>query len=521
MPKKLAFLALIMALSAFMAGCSMFDKDKDKDEPDQPPPPNLVPAAYDFNVSGTGEVYFDGTAKAVSVTPKSSEITGKITIYYEGAEYPKVDVPPVYFGEYAVTFDVEASPGVDEAIGLQAGTLTIADGTPVAPTSISLKLISSTSIQVNWNSVARATSYKVFYITEDMEEMEFLSEVTSGTSFTHEGLTEGNTYFYFITAVNSDGESAYSDFKAIKIDVPVPPANLQATAASESQINLRWGSVSGATSYEVYYATELEGEKTLVPTTTPITSTSASITGLTADKTYYFYLIAINPVGKSGFSEAVSAKTMVKADWYAGLRTLYNYALSNYATVSLAWNSLNTSTTSSSAGYLVYASEGSPDNFKSIDYTSSLPRSSGGGYNLSLNTTYYFYVEYSYANYAGATIKGRSEILMVKTGNYNPPAIAPTPSPSTPSTPPASASTGAKKCTTCSGDGKCHYGSVMNGQTCSGGKVNCSVCSGKGYTVQVGNSHKTCTTCNASGKVKCPSCNGSGKCSRCGGTGKL
>jgi len=514
--KKLCY---IMALAlVFILSCSVLDKD-DPAPPPPPPEPNLVLFASNFNVDGTGTFYYDGTAKAVSVTAKSDMIAGRVTVFYEGEEYPKVDVPPVYYGEYKVTFDVEASPGVDSAMGLYAGTLIIANGTPAAPSISSLKLKSSTSIEVNWGSVARAEKYKVFYITEDMEELEFLGEVTSGNSFLHENLTEGNTYFYFVTAVNSDGESEYSDFKAIKIDVPVAPANLEASATSDSQVSLRWGSVSGATGYEVYYATDLDGEKTLIPTTG--TSTSATITGLTADKTYYFYIIAVNPVGKSDFSEPVSAKTMVKANWYAGIRASSSTLSSDRVLVTLTWNSYSTPSSATSAGYSVYRSTGSPDNFTLIDYTSSVPMSSSFNTYYTPNTVYYIYVEYSYANYAGAIIKGRSEIFVLTTGSYTPPAIAPTPAPSTPSTPPASASTGAKTCTTCNGDGKCHYGSVMNGQTCSSGKVQCNVCSGKGYTVEVGNSHKNCTTCSGTGKIKCPSCNGSGKCSRCGGSGKL
>jgi len=96
----------------------------------------------------------------------------------------------------------------------------------------------------------------------------------------------------------------------------------------------------------------------------------------------------LTPVGKSNFSEPVSAKTMVKANWFANIKAS-STTLPDYALVTLTWNSLNTSTTSSSAGYLVYRSVGSPDNFTAIKYTSSVPMLSSFDNKLSLGTYTY------------------------------------------------------------------------------------------------------------------------------------
>jgi DnaJ-class molecular chaperone with C-terminal Zn finger domain len=503
---KLAFLAAFGLALAFTSSCSMLDKPDKED----PPIPNKIPYSFDFEVDGTGTVYFDNQAKAVTVVAESDKTPGKITVYYEGKEegqYPKVDVPPVDFGEYIVTFDVEAASGWDSAPGLYAGQLVIADGTPDVPSGISLAIQSPTSIKVSWSSVARATSYKVFYITEGMSEIKFIEEVSSGTSFIHTGLTEGNTYYYFIIAVNSYGESAYSEFKVIKIDAPVTPQNLQAQATGSDKITVRWGAVSGATSYKVYYGTDPAGtDKAELGTPT---SNSISATGLTGNTTYYFYVIAVNSVGESDLSEAVSAKTLQAPDWYANLRVLTSAVLSTSCTIVLTWNSHP----ASSVSYGVNQSIGSPDNFTYVKYTGSVRQAL---LDCSPNTTYYYYLEYSYPHPSGyATIKGMSEIFTVSTGSYTPPSVTPTPSPALPSTPPTGASSGQKMCTTCSGSGKCHGGSIATG-LCSGGYKQCSACNGKGTY-----NNKTCNVCNGAKKVKCGLCNGTGKCNRCNGTGKI
>jgi len=528
MSKKLTFLIALVLIF----GCSMLDKDKDEHDP--PPPPNLVPAVYDFDINGTGTAFFDGEAKKVSVAAMSEKITGKITVYYEGEDYPKVDVPPTDFGEYTVTFDVEASPGVDSAAGLPAGTLVIADGTPAAPSISSVKLKSASSIDIAWNGADRATSYKVYYITENMAEIKFIEEV-SGTSFTHDGLTEGNTYYYFIISVNKYGESAYSDFKAIKIATPPSPINLEATAAGSNKINLRWGSVSGATSYEVYYTTDPDGEDKALLTT--VTSNSASATNLSASTTFYFYVTAVNAVGKSDLSEQAYAKTFSAPNKDLGLAA----QMGGVAGTSFSWIRVSVtkfSITRDQDLIILYTTD-SPDNRKKFyNYLTYTQLSIGwyyvDDYDFLPNTTYYFWLtkdhyadnytfdlNTGYENCNSLTTEycespyGYSEVAIIRTGDPPPPP-SPTPTPSTPSTPPSSAGTGAKICTTCGGNGKCHRTYDIAFGSCSGGYVQCNTCSGKGTY-----NNKTCTTCKGAKKVKCGLCNGTGKCNRCSGTGKI
>ena len=80
---------------------------------------------------------------------------------------------------------------------------------PDAPTGLTATSSSTSSIAVNWNSVADADSYKLYSSTT---EDGFYSEVYAGTalSTTNTGLASGSTYYYKVTAINSDGESVKS-----------------------------------------------------------------------------------------------------------------------------------------------------------------------------------------------------------------------------------------------------------------------------------------------------------------------
>jgi hypothetical protein len=86
-----------------------------------------TPTASDFNISGLTQV-FNYDARPVSITPKSGESQGQITIYYAGTggtAYSKSTDAPWAVGAYTVTFDVSAAAGFNAVTGLNAGTLNI------------------------------------------------------------------------------------------------------------------------------------------------------------------------------------------------------------------------------------------------------------------------------------------------------------------------------------------------------------------------------------------------------------
>lgn len=139
-------------------------------------------------------------------------------------------------------------------------------------------------------------------------------------------LAAGTSYYYIVTAVNSVGESAASTqisatTTAAPAVVPGTPTAVTATGGS-NQVTLAWPAVSGATSYNVYYAT-----------TTGVTKASgAKITnaaspyvqsGLASGTAYYYIVTAVNTGGEGTASAQITATTTVPAPVLDGA-ALYN-----------------------------------------------------------------------------------------------------------------------------------------------------------------------------------------------------
>jgi len=85
-----------------------------------------TPLVGDFNISGTGSFYYDGSSKTVTITPKAGKTNGTITVKYNGST-----VAPLNVGTYTVTFDVAAATNFNAASGLSAGTLMVNKSTPI------------------------------------------------------------------------------------------------------------------------------------------------------------------------------------------------------------------------------------------------------------------------------------------------------------------------------------------------------------------------------------------------------
>jgi len=177
---------------------------------------------------------------------------------------------------------------------------------PASPASL-LATAGNAQISLSWAASAGATSYHVKRATTSGGPFTTIAS-PSQPSCTDTGLTNDTTYYYVVTALNADGESADSPQASAKPvapqTIPVMPVGLQATPGN-AQVSLIWNVSAGATSYHVKRSTTSGG-----PFTTISSPTSASFTdsGLTNGTTYFYVVSAVNAAGESANSSQASAK---------------------------------------------------------------------------------------------------------------------------------------------------------------------------------------------------------------------
>ena len=133
----------------------------------------------------------------------------------------------------------------------------ISTAVPSAPTGLAAAAVSSSQINLAWNTVTNAASYNVKRSTTNGGPYVIIATGVTATNYNDTGLAAGTTYYYVVSAVNAGGESTNSiQVSATTLmAAPAAPAGLTATAVSTNQINLTWNAVTNAASYNVKRST--------------------------------------------------------------------------------------------------------------------------------------------------------------------------------------------------------------------------------------------------------------------------
>jgi titin len=203
------------------------------------------------------------------------------------------------------------------------------------------------------NGGSTVTGYKVYRSTTSGSET-LLMSLGNVTSWTDTTAANGTTYWYQVTAVNANGESARSsEVSATPATVPGAPSLSSATAGS-GQVTLVWsapGSNGGSsvTAYKVYRGTSTGGETLLA---TVGTGTTYLDTAVTNNTTYWYQVSAVNTVGEGARSGEASA-TPVPAATIPGAPTLSSATAGN-GQVTLAWNAPASNGGATITNYKVY-----------------------------------------------------------------------------------------------------------------------------------------------------------------------
>src|SRR5207253_2885637 len=244
--------------------------------------------------SSGGESFL--ASAGLSLTFTDSSVTNGQTYYYQVTARNAVGVGPPSNEASATPNPPATPPGAPSGLSATAG-----DG----------------SVSLSWSAPGSdggspITNYKIYRGGSSNGET-LLDTVGDVLSYTDTSVTNGNTYYYKVAAVNSVGDGPLSNeasaTPAAPHTAPGAPRDLVATAGDAS-VSLSWSPPSsdgGApiTNYKIYRGTVAGGQLSLIATVPDVLSYTDS--PLTNGKTYYYKVTAVNEVGEGPPSNDASA----------------------------------------------------------------------------------------------------------------------------------------------------------------------------------------------------------------------
>ena len=235
--------------------------------------------------------------------------------------------------------------------------------TPAAPTELTFKSSTNSSITLTWNKVPEVYGYQI--VRYDEAEGKYVSIGTTkgaGTlTYTDNGLTSGKKYTYMVrgyhklntgtvygaysqeyscTATYAEAVTASTDPEPPIFDTaPDMPTQAAIADRTSSSINVRWSKISGVTGYFVYKYNTSTGKYDRIARCIGDKSRSYNFTGLSPATTYKFgvrayyeYNGVIMYSNRLEFSKCTKPRTFTSSFKYTPLgsyRCLHWQKLSN------------------------------------------------------------------------------------------------------------------------------------------------------------------------------------------------
>ena len=233
---------------------------------------------------------------------------------------------------------------------------------------------------------------------------------SSVMTYTDTTAANNTTYYYVVESwnltggysANSPQSAGQKPLSSFSTSAPAAPAGLAVTSSGHHSVALSWGATSGANYYKLsrtnLYPDGAGGEIALrtVLLDDAVAGTTYTDTTVTDGKMYSYAVQAVNPVGTSSESSAVTARPLPAAPSAApsGLAA----SAASATSIKLTWSAVPGAT-----GYVIYRSTTSggpfsfPANFDNACVETSLTDTT----NLTTKTTYYYQV--SAVNSAGVS----------------------------------------------------------------------------------------------------------------------
>jgi len=262
-----------------------------------------------------------------------------------------------------------------------------------APVATEATNIGETSFTANWNSSEGATGYRIDVAT-DTTFNNFLAgynnkDIGNVTSTPLTGLTRSTAYFYRIRAYNVGGISIVTSniIKTNTIGIPEAPVAQEASGIIQVSFTASWAVSTYANGYELDVSTS----NTFSTFVTGFNNkdvgdlTSYSVTGLTANTTYYYRVRAYNTYGTSPNSGTITVTTLMNPPATPGGLT----ATSCNNNVDIQWSAI---TDANFYRYYIYSGT-NPNPTVIFDSTTSATSVSRTYSGLTRGVTYYFRIK--------------------------------------------------------------------------------------------------------------------------------
>ncbi len=280
-----------------------------------------------------------------------------------------------------------------------------------APSTSAATVISSSGFTANWNSSTGALGYFLDVATDAAFTSLIAAynnkDVGNVTSYSVTGLSAGTNYYYRTRANNASGQS-YNSTSVLVTTIPPDPVELAASSITNNSFIANWNASSGVTGYYIDIATDngFLGPVAGYNNKNIGNVTSYSITGLSANKDYYYRVRAYNSGGTSGNSGTISLTTTPNLVPVPSLNPASSVTSTSFRA---SWNAssgatkyyLDVSTVNDFSAYV--------SGWQNVDVANVLT------YNVNTNITagniYYFRVR----AYNSSGTSGNSNVIMVKT----------------------------------------------------------------------------------------------------------
>lgn len=266
------------------------------------------------NVTSLSQSHTDTMASFTWVNPVDSDFQS-IKVYKNGTfletlaktvtSYDVVGLTPLTAYTYKfTTLDNSANESTGSSVSFT--TLSTPDTTPPSsPTGLNVTA-GDGQASASWSTVSDAMGYNVY-----VNGVKRNTTLISGTNYVVTPLTNGTSYGITVSAVDDSGNesvksSSVSVTPVVAVIAPVKPIGLTVSAYNSALI-ARWSANSDVvTGYNLY----VDGIK---QNTALITSTEYNIPSLVNGTSYSITVTAVNSIGESPVSSAVSGTPSVNA----------------------------------------------------------------------------------------------------------------------------------------------------------------------------------------------------------------